>query len=75
MPIGFFKIICKWNSLFLGFGNNFNDWSSLSLDPAIVSFRQYPQFNQQQQQQQAPSQPNNDFHNMSQMNQPGNAFS
>lgn len=59
----------------LGFGNNFSDWSSLSLDPAIVSFRQFPQFNpQQQHQQQPPSQPNNDLF-MSQINQQGNALS
>lgn len=62
------------NFLLLGFGNNFSDWSSLSLDPAIVSFRQYPQFNPQQQQQQpAQNPPNNELY-MSQMNQQGNAF-
>lgn len=48
-----------------GFGNNFSDW----IDPAIVSFRQYPQFNPQQQQQ-AQNQANNDMY-MSQINQQG----
>ncbi|XP_070497126.1 GATA zinc finger domain-containing protein 14 isoform X1 [Chironomus tepperi] len=55
-----------------GFGNNFSDWTSM--DPAIVSFRQFSQFNPQQQQppqqQQAQNQPNNDMF-MSQMNQQG----
>lgn len=60
--------ISKTNvNLFLGFGNNFSDW----IDPAIVSFRQFPQFNPQQQQQ-AQNQANNDMY-MPQMNQqPGN---
>lgn len=43
------------------------------MDPAIVSFRQFSQFNpqqQQQQQQQAQNPPNNDMF-MSQMNQQG----
>jgi hypothetical protein len=56
----------------IGFGNNFSDWTSM--DPAIVSFRQFSQFNPQQQQQQpqAQNQPNNnDLFQMSQMNQQG----
>jgi len=49
------------------------------MDPAIVSFRQFSQFNppqqqQQQQQQQAQNQPNNDMF-MSQMNQQGKKIS
>lgn len=52
---------------FSGFTNNFSDW----IDPAIVSFRQFPQFNPQQQQQQVQNQPSNDMY-LSQMNQPGN---
>lgn len=57
-----------------GFGNNISDWTSM--DPAIVSFRQFSQFNPQQQQQQPPQaqnqQPNNgDMFQISQMNQQG----
>lgn len=51
----------------LGFNNSYSDW----IDPAIVSFRQFPQFNPQQQQQ-AQNQANNDLF-MSQMNQQGNS--
>lgn len=58
-----------------GFGNSFSDWTSL--DPAIVSFRQFSQFNPQpqqqppppQQQQQAQQNQNDMF--MSQMTQQG----
>lgn len=55
-----------------GFGNNFapSDWSSLSVDPAIVSFRQFPQFNNQQQQQQPQNPASSDLY-MSQINQQG----
>lgn len=61
----------------LGFGNNFSDWTSL--DPAIVSFRQFSQFNPQPppppqqappQQQQQQQQNQNDMF-MSQMTQQG----
>ena len=36
-------------------GNHLSDWTSL--DPAIVSFRQFPQYNMNGQQQQPPQQP------------------
>lgn len=59
----------------LGFGNSFSDWTSL--DPAIVSFRQFSQFNpqpqQQQQQQPQPAQQNQNDMFMSQMTQQGEA--
>lgn len=51
-----------------GFGNSFSDWSSLSVDPAIVSFRQFSQFNPQGQPPQQQQQGGND-HFMSQLNQ------
>ncbi|KAG5675002.1 hypothetical protein PVAND_004943 [Polypedilum vanderplanki] len=45
------------------------DWTSM--DPAIVSFRQFSQFNPQQQQQTQNQPNNNDLFQMSQMNQQG----
>lgn len=55
-------------SIFVGFGNSFSDWSTLSVDPAIVSFRQFSQFNPQGQQPPQQQQGGND-HFMSQLNQ------
>lgn len=62
----------------LGYGNNFSsDWTSL--DPAIVSFRQFPQYNMNSQQQQQNPPPQQSHQNqtngdlfMSQINQQQN---